>query len=264
MQSAVCKNAVFVTNYLENSKILRIFAPDLEPKTLLIMRNRILLTALFAVILFSANSVAQPNHDWAGFNKYATDNNALREHHIDVKVVFYGNSIMQIWNEIHPEFFTQYGFIDRGIGGQTSSELLVRMRQDVIDLNPQMVIIECGANDIAQNNGYISLDRIIGNIISMCELAKANHIQPILCSPLPASAFYWHPTITNAAPKLAELRERVKAYAHKQQIVFIDFYSLFADEQGGMKEETSEDGVHPNLTGYLLMEPLVLNALGIE
>ena len=142
--------------------------------------------AIMTSLLIAGALQAEDARDWAQFNRYAQQNDSLRSANAEVKVVFLGNSITQGWREKRPEFFAEHGFVGRGINGQTSSEMLVRMRQDMIDLHPQVVVIIAGANDIAQNNGYISLGHILGNIISMCELARVNHIQPVLCSLLPA------------------------------------------------------------------------------
>ena len=217
---------------------------------------------ILAVILLPISSLsAQAQRDWAGFNRYAADNAALLSRHVKPKVVFYGNSITQIWYEIRPEFFESNGFVGRGIGGQTTSELLVRMRQDVIDLHPKKVIIMCGTNDIAQNNGAISLKHTMGNIISMCELGKANKIQPILCSALPARAFYWNPSITDAPEQIRALNQLIRAYAQKKHIPFVDYYSAMVDENGGLPKHLSDDGVHPTDAGYQIMEPIILRIL---
>ena len=206
-------------------------------------------------------ALAQTQTDWAGFNRYAQANEQLRKQNTDIAVVFYGNSITQIWDELHPDFFLSHGFVGRGIGGQTSSELLVRMRQDVIELHPHTVVIMCGTNDIAQNNGLISLQHTLGNIISMCELAQANHIRPILCSPLPARSFYWNPAITDAPQKILTLNQMIKQYAETHQITYVDYYSAMVNERGGLRGELSEDEVHPNDAGYQIMEPIILRVL---
>ena len=205
---------------------------------------------------------AQAQRDWAGFHVYAADNARLDSLNTKVQVVFYGNSITQIWNEIRPQFFTDNGFTGRGIGGQTSSELLVRMRQDVIDLHPHTVVIMCGVNDIAQNNGPISLQHTVGNIISMCELAKANGIRPVLCSPLPARSFYWNPAIKDAPQQIQKLKALIASYAQQQHILYVDYYSAMVDKDGGLKKGLSDDEVHPNHAGYQIMEPIILKALG--
>ena len=220
-------------------------------------------TGLFCALflLLAGMTMAQTRSDWAGFNHYAAQNEQLLNRKTDIPVVFYGNSITQIWYEIHPDFFHSHGFIGRGIGGQTSSELLVRMRQDVIDLHPRVVVIMCGTNDIAQNNGIISLQHTLGNIISMCELAQTNHIRPILCSPLPARAFYWNPAISNAPQQIQTLNKTIKDYADECHITYVDYYSAMVNESGGLRSELSDDEVHPNDAGYLIMEPIILRAL---
>ena len=227
------------------------------------MTNRLFwhITALLFFLLQNPVLSAQTRQDWAGFNTYARQNAELLSNRNKPRVVFFGNSITQIWYEIRPQFFDSHGFVGRGIGGQTSSELLVRMRQDVIDLHPKTVVILCGTNDIARNNGLISLEHTLGNIISMCELAKANHIRPILCSPLPARSFYWNPSITDAPQQIRQLNELIKAYARKKHIRFVDYYSPMVDTDGGLKKGLSDDDVHPNHAGYQIMEPLILQAL---
>ena len=227
------------------------------------MRNKSFLwmSILFALLLSTSWVQAQNERDWAGFNVYAEANAALKAAHTDVSVVFYGNSITQIWYELRPEFFTSHEFVGRGIGGQTTSELLVRMRQDVIDLHPSTVVIMCGTNDIARNNGLISLEHTLGNIISMCELAQANGIRPILCSPLPARSFYWNPAITDAPTQILALNKLIHAYADRAQILFVDYYSAMVDTDGGLKAGLSDDEVHPNHAGYQIMEPIILSAL---
>ena len=227
------------------------------------MKNKLFLCVLvFAALAIQHPSVyAQAQRDWAGFHVYAADNAHLDSLQTDVQVVFYGNSITQIWNEIRPQFFTENGFTGRGIGGQTSSELLVRFRQDVIDLHPHTVVIMCGVNDIAQNNGPILLKHTMGNIISMCELAKANHIRPVLCSPLPARFFYWNPSIEDAPQQIKMLKALIETYAREHHILYVDYYSAMVDEDGGLKKGLSDDEVHPNDAGYRIMEPIILQAL---
>lgn len=202
--------------------------------------------------------------DWARFNNYAQSNAELKGLNAKVKVVFYGNSITRNWYRMHPDFFTSHGFTGRGIGGQTSSELLVRMRRDVIDLHPQTVVIMCGTNDIAQNNGTIALENVMGNIMSMCELAKANKIQPILCSVLPARSFRWNPFVTNAPEKIRELNKMIKAYADKNHITYVDYYSAMVAEDGGLRKGLSNDNVHPTEAGYDIMEPIILKTLKLK
>lgn len=227
------------------------------------MKSKLILGVLILSLMtvLQSSIFAQAQRDWAGFHVYERENAWLDSLKIPVQVVFYGNSITQIWNEIRPQFFTDNGFTGRGIGGQTSSELLVRMRQDVIDLHPHTVVIMCGVNDIAENNGPISLKHTVGNIISMCELAKANNIRPVLCSPLPARSFYWNPSITDAPQQIAILKNLIMQYAREQNILYVDYYSAMVAEDGGLFSGLSDDEVHPNQAGYQIMEPIILRAL---
>lgn len=199
--------------------------------------------------------------DWARFGYYADKNAELKALQAKVSVVFYGNSITRNWNKLHPDFFNNNGYTCRGIGGQTSSELLVRMRQDVIDLKPKVVVIMCGTNDIAQNNGSISLENTMGNIKSMCELAKANKIRPILCSVLPARSFRWNPYVIDAPEQIRALNGMIETYAKANKITYVDYYSAMVDSRGGMMKGLSEDNVHPTTAGYEIMEPIIQNVL---
>lgn len=225
-----------------------------------LMKHTSLFFVLCTFVLVTTAS-AQPRTDWAGFHVYADSNARLLAEQTPVSVVFYGNSITQIWYELRPEFFTSHGFVGRGIGGQTTSELLVRMRADVIDLHPETVVIMCGTNDIAQNNGVIAMEHTVGNIISMCQLAKANGIRPILCSALPARSFYWNPSITGVPEQIRALNERIRAYAQAEGILYVDYYSAMVAEDGGLRTGLSNDEVHPTDAGYEVMEPIILAAL---
>ena len=202
--------------------------------------------------------------DWAKFRRYADSNAELVTNKTKVNAVFYGNSITYNWAKMRPEFFHSHGFVGRGISGQTSSEMLVRFRQDVIELHPKNVVILCGTNDIAQNNGTISLENTMGNIISMCELAKANKIRPVLCSVLPARSFRWNPFVVDAPQQIQALNEMIKAYAAKNKILYVDYYSAMVDTDGGLKKGLSKDEVHPLEAGYAIMEPIILKTLKIQ
>ena len=199
--------------------------------------------------------------DWARFEYYAKQNDSIHAAKAKTSVVFYGNSITRNWYKMRPQFFNDNGFTGRGIGGQTTAELLVRMRQDVIDLHPKTVVIMCGTNDIAQNNGTISLENALGNIISMCELAKTNKIRPILCSVLPARSFRWNPFVYDAPEQIRQLNAMIRAYAEKNKIIYVDYYAAMVDSDGGLKPGLSNDEVHPTDAGYELMEPIILNVL---
>ena len=171
-----------------------------------------------------------------------------------------GNSITEAWGKIDSSFFTDRGYIDRGISGQTSSQMLLRFRQDVINLNPEAVVILAGTNDIAENTGPISLEDIMGNIASMAELAEMNKIKVILSSVLPAYDFPWHPGL-QPAEKIVSLNSLIKSYCENNNIIYVDYYSKMVDEKKGLDKKFTNDGVHPTLAGYRIMEPLVEKAI---
>lgn len=215
--------------------------------------KRILLL-LFCVIVASL-SIAQD--DWAQHGRYAAHNDSLL---VRPKAVLMGNSITDNWAKFHPEFFAENNFVGRGISGQVTSQMLCRFQADVIALNPKMVIIMAGTNDIAQNNGYISHEHILQNIQSMCELAKHNGIKPVLCSVLPAAAFRWRPDM-RPAEDIQRLNEMIKAYAKANKIKYVDYYSALVDDRGGLPQKYAKDGVHPNMDAYLIMEEILLKTL---
>lgn len=158
-------------------------------------------------------------------------------------------------------FFSDNNFVGRGISGQVTSQMLLRFRQDVIDLHPKYVVILAGTNDIAENSGKIDMEKTFGNIVSMCDLAKANGIKPIICSVIPAASFYWHPHVTGAAEKIVQLNAMLEAYAKANRIKYVDYHSAMKDERGGLPESLAKDGVHPTREGYDIMKNLLLKAL---
>jgi acetyl esterase/lipase/lysophospholipase L1-like esterase len=196
------------------------------------------------------------HNDWAWLKRFEDDNSKVPPPAPGEKrVVFLGNSITENWINQDPAFF-KGRYINRGIGGQTTPQMLVRFREDVINLKPTVVIIEAGTNDIAENTGPSKLENVAGNIFSMAELAKANHIKVILSSVLPASAFPWHPGI-NPIPLIVKLNKMLSDYAKANNLGYIDYYSSVVDENKAFKKELTNDGfVHPNLAGYKIMEPL--------
>jgi lysophospholipase L1-like esterase len=175
------------------------------------------------------------------------------------RVVFMGDSITQGWKL--DESFPGKPYINRGIGGQTSPQMVVRFRQDVIDLKPKVVVILAGINDIAGNTGPMTLEQTEGNIASMAELATANGIRVVLCSVLPAFDFTWAPGLT-PAPKVMELNAWIRQYAAEKHHVYVDYYSAMKDERDGLPATLSADGVHPLPAGYAIMTPLA--GAGIE
>jgi len=179
------------------------------------------------------------------------------------RVVLMGDSITEIWPDRHPVFFEETGFIGRGISGQVSAQMLVRFRQDVIDLHPDIVVINAGTNDVAENQGPYDENFTLGNIISMTELAQANGIAVVLTSVLPAAGFRWRPALTDAADKIAALNARIRAYAAGQGIPYVDYYSSLVvdDPSRALNPAYSNDGVHPVAAGYEVMEPLLLEGI---
>lgn len=199
--------------------------------------------------------------DWPNLSKYQQENSLLPIPVLEEKrVIFMGDSITEFWKMIDPDYFVNKSYINRGISGQTTPQILVRFRADVIALQPTVVIILAGINDIAGNTGPSSLEMIRDNIFSMVELATANQIEVILCSVLPAIDFSWKP---NQEPieKIKALNEIIKNYAQSNDIVYIDYYSVMIDAHEGLKKEYSNDGVHPNKMGYQVMGPLAEKAI---
>lgn len=210
------------------------------------------------VLLASQISFAQ---DWPNLGRFKNDNANLSVTSTGEKrVVFMGNSITEGWIKIHPEFFAGKAYINRGISGQTTPQMLLRFRADVIKLKPKAVLILAGTNDIAGNTGPSTLGMIEDNIISMTQLAKANGIKVILCSVLPAFDYPWKPGL-EPAEKIAKLNKMIKEYAAKSGSLYLDYYSSLVDERKGLKAEYSKDGVHPNAEGYSVMEPLAEKAI---
>lgn len=203
--------------------------------------------------------------DWAGLQRFAAANKTLAAPaEGQPRVVLMGDSITEEWLRLRPDFFADNGYVGRGISGQVSAQMLVRFRQDVIRLQPAVVVINAGTNDVAENQGPYDEDFAFGNIVSMVELAKANGIAVVMTTVLPAARFSWRPSITDAADKIAALNERLRAYAAEQGIPFVDYYSpmVVGDATRALNPAYSKDGVHPVPAGYKVMEPLVQKAIG--
>lgn len=212
---------------------------------------------MVALCMLATSTLFAQQQDWANFGRYEAANKTVKT---PSKVVFMGNSITEGWWNNDSLFFKTNGYIGRGISGQTTSQMLVRFRADVINLKPKAVVILAGTNDIAQNTGYISLENVMGNIISMVELAKANRINVILCSVLPAYDFSWRKGLEPAG-KIVELNKMIKAYADRNKLTYVDYHSALKDERNGLPEKYSNDGVHPTLEGYKIMEKIIAPAL---
>ncbi len=170
------------------------------------------------------------------------------------RVVFDGDSITEGWKL--ESSFPGKPYINRGISGQTSSQILLRFRQDVIDLHPKVVLILAGTNDLAGNTGPASLTQIEGNLASMAQLARANGIAVVLCSLLPTVHYWWHPQVPNPAHRIAAVNRWLRAYAAREHYVYVNYYAALKDASGALRHDLSPDGVHPSPAGYAVMAPL--------
>lgn len=195
--------------------------------------------------------------DWANFARYANENKTLDAPVPGEKrIVFMGNSITEGWKKADSSFFAGRPYINRGISGQTTPQMLLRFRPDVIDLKPAAVVILAGINDIAENTGPTTPEAILGNIVSMVQLAQANKIKVVMCSLLPANRFPWRPAIL-PADKVIAINKMLNEYATKNNIIYVDYYSAMVDNEKGLPKKYAEDGIHPTLEGYKVMEGLV-------
>ena len=228
------------------------------------MRKAIACLPLIFVTSMAAANGPFSVSGYANHAKYQQANAQLGQPAVGEKrVVFMGDSITELWPVKHPEFFASHGYIGRGIGGQVSHQMLLRFRDDVIALNPKVVVILAGTNDLAQNSGPVSLDSTAGNIYSMAELAQLHGARVILCSVLPASSFPWRQGI-QPVQDIQALNQKIKNYAAEHQLAYVDYYSALVDGEGGLKVPdytTAEDKVHPNKAGYLVMEALIRPAI---
>jgi lysophospholipase L1-like esterase len=211
-------------------------------------------------LLSSIKLIEINGQDWPNLLKYKNANIELDSLESKNRIVFMGNSITELWTTVSPSFFNNKNYVNRGISGQTTPQMLIRFRQDVINLNPFAVVILAGINDIAQNTGPSTIQMIKNNIISMIELAKSNKVHVILCSLLPAEKFPWFPEIL-PAQKVVNLNKELRKYADKNNIIYVDYFTLMVNETMGIKKELAKDGVHPNKKGYLIMEKTLLKAL---
>ena len=219
-------------------------------------------TALFIFALACTTTVLA-QQDFANFARFQADNERVKtEAHNTHRVVFMGNSITEGWVNKHPKFFTDNGFVSRGIGGQTSYQMLLRFAEDVINLKPDVVVINAGTNDIAINNHPYNERRTFQNIVAMVTMAKAHKIKVVLTSVLPAASFGWRSEIKDAPDKIESLNRLIKDYAQKNKIPYVDYYSALvygADRE--LNPSYRKDSAHPNEAGYDIMEPLVMQAI---
>ncbi|WP_443946243.1 GDSL-type esterase/lipase family protein [Pedobacter sp. AW1-32] len=215
---------------------------------------------LISLLVFTSSCYSQKkatkedySDDWAALYKYQQQNLELGlPKKGEKRVVFLGSSIFEFWKEKDPTYFEGKGYIDRGISGQISPQLLIRFRQDVIDLQPKAVIILAGSNDLAGSKGHVDNKVIMDNIRSMAELANLNGIKVILCKYLPIYEYPWNKV--KAAESIIALNNEIETYAKANKFTILDYFTPLKDERNGQKAEWTVDGVHPNLKGYKVME----------
>ena len=216
-------------------------------------------TFIIAFLIMTFSGFSQD--DWFGFNRYRADNERIVKSGVFPEVVFMGNSITENWAYYHPVFFSSHNYCGRGIGGQTSAQMLMRFTADVIDLHPKAVVIMAGTNDVAHNTYWVDPGKVVDNVVAMCLLARANGIVPIISSIPPCAAFRWNPEIKNAAQTIVDINKKLRAYADANGIVYVDYHTALADKQNGFLKQLSDDGCHPNPDTYFIMEELVLKAI---
>ena len=205
---------------------------------------------------------ALQGQSWANYGRYAKANSEIKK---SPEIVFMGDSITDVWGNRFGAFFQKNNYVGRGISGQVTSQMLLRFRDDVVKLSPKKVAILGGINDIAGNQGPIALEKTFENIVAMCDIARANGIEPIICSALPANRF-WKPE--NPSSKVKKLNEMLKKFAEDNNFLYVDYYTPLVDENEGLKAEYARvnkdgkpDGVHPNEMGYKVMEKVFEDAI---
>ena len=224
------------------------------------MQKTRLTILLLAVCFITSNPINA--QDWPNFKRFREANRQLESPKSNEnRVVFMGNSITEAWSRVSPQFMENPEHINRGISGQTTPQMLVRFRADVIALNPKVVVILAGTNDIAGNTGPSTIEMISDNIQSMAELAETNGIKVIIASCLPAFDYPWKPGL-EPAEKIVALNVMLKKYAKAKGHIYLDYFSKMADNRNGLKAGLGDDGVHPNKDGYDIMELLALEAIG--
>lgn len=215
------------------------------------------LMLLAPAVLGAQTAEERLHNDWANLGRYRDSNTVVPAPKPgENRVVFMGNSITEGWKKYFPDEFPGKPYINRGIGGQTTPQMLVRFRQDVVALKPKVVVILAGTNDIAGNTGPSTIEMIEDNLASMADIARANGIRVVLCAVLPVYDYPWRKGL-EPAPKIVALNAWMKHHADSTNSVYVDYHSAMRDEKNGMRTELASDGVHPNEAGYRIMVPLV-------
>ena len=209
-------------------------------------------------------ALKNPHLDWPSLSYYLEENKQLLSSYSSKgRIIFMGDSITEEWGKLYPDFFHNESFINRGIGGQTTPQMLVRFRQDVIGLNPKAVFILAGTNDIAGNTGPSSTEMIANNIFSMAELAINHGIKTILSSILPVYKYPWAEHIENVPETIKDVNLQLEKFCDADDLLYLDYYSSMVNEKCGLKNEYTTDGVHLNKAGYEVMSNLVFEILKI-
>ena len=222
------------------------------------MKNIFFIYILTSLVMLSNYVTAQ---ELINLNKYKEENLSLGlPKQGENRIVFMGNSITEGWKSLSPNFFLDNNYVNRGIGGETSTQMLLRFRSDVINLKPTAVVILAGINDIAENQGPISIPDIARNIFFMSQLASENNIKVILCSVLPAYDFPWRPGL-NPKDKVLSLNDLIQKHVQENSFEYVDYFSSMVDERKGLIKEYGNDEVHPNLEGYKVMESIIQKSI---
>ena len=222
------------------------------------MKNIFFIYILTSLVILSNYVTAQ---ELINLNKYKEENLSLGlPKQGENRIVFMGNSITEGWKSLSPNFFLDNNYVNRGIGGETSSQMLLRFRSDIINLKPTAVVILAGINDIAENQGPISIPDIARNIFFMSQLASENNIKVILCSVLPAYDFPWRPGL-NPKDKVLSLNDLIQKHVQENSFEYVDYFSSMVDERKGLIKEYGNDEVHPNLEGYKVMESIIQKSI---
>ena len=202
------------------------------------------------------------NLDWPNLSRYQDENRSVGiPEKGKQRVVFMGDSITEEWSNLYPDYFDTKGYINRGIGGQTTPQMLIRFKPDVIDLEPDIVVILAGTNDIAGNTGPSNVKMITDNIFSMAELARAHQIKVVLSSILPVFEYEWAKEIKDVPATIDSVNDELKKYVNDHGLVYLDYFSPMVDERKGLNKDYTYDGVHPNQDGYILMSSLAEKVL---
>ena len=202
------------------------------------------------------------NLDWPNLSRYQNENTSVGlPEKGKQRVVFMGDSITEEWSNLYPDYFDTKGYINRGIGGQTTPQMLIRFKPDVIDLEPDIVVILAGTNDIAGNTGPSNVKMITDNIFSMAELARAHQIKVVLSSILPVFEYEWAKEIKDVPATIDSVNDELKKYVNDHGLVYLDYFSPMVDQRKGLNKDYTYDGVHPNQDGYILMSSLAEKVL---